>query len=152
THLATCVSCRALMARLSPADRQVAGAVSAWRVPRVDPKWLSLAAMLLVGVTLWMAWPRVASSPESQAARSEAVTAAPAPRPDAAAPGSAPIPPVAATDAPKEALSRQALDARAHKTERDAFSESGGAGARPQAAGRDANAAGAGAAAGSLRS
>jgi Putative zinc-finger len=103
-HLATCVSCRALMARLSPI--QSGGSVTgpSWRLPRIDARWGALAATLLVGTALWMAWPGGTTTPESTIAGREAPPDAGALETKAASPRaveSAPPPAVpAATAAP----------------------------------------------------
>lgn len=68
SHLATCARCRALMARLSPIEAPSSATSPVWRLPRIDARWGALAATLLVGTVLWMAWPRTAVQPESRVA------------------------------------------------------------------------------------
>ena len=72
-HLATCSNCRTLMARLAPVG--ATPATAGWRLPRLDARWGSLAATLLVATVLWMAWPRseTGSRLNSQTAVSEAL-------------------------------------------------------------------------------
>jgi photosystem II stability/assembly factor-like uncharacterized protein len=86
SHLVTCPSCRALMARLSPTVGVSVHVGGGWRVPRVDPKWLSLAAMIVVGATLWAVFPRTSEGPAGIASADKLAQARPAePGPGAAA-------------------------------------------------------------------
>lgn len=87
-HLATCVRCRALMARLAPVEAAPSPAVSvnSGRTWRIEPRWLSLAAMFLVGAVLWMAWPR-GTPPSQTVARGDV-----GPSTESAAPLEAPAP------------------------------------------------------------
>jgi hypothetical protein len=75
-HLASCASCRALMARLAPIEAAGAAPAAGWRMPAIDARWGALAASLLVAAVVWMAWPRATPLPATTMARHDAVAGA----------------------------------------------------------------------------
>ena len=120
-HLAACTACRRLMATLVPADEPRAEPADVLRpVFRVDWKWLSMAAMVVLAVGVWYAMrpalPRPPSQPMAQSApaRPDAgdVAVADTPRPRAAEPPRAaakpPPPPGQAASEVADSSNRQA--------------------------------------------
>jgi hypothetical protein len=104
-HLATCASCRALMARLSPIDAAAPAAAPTVRFFSIDARWGALAATFLVAAVAWMVWPRATPGPAMTMARQEVAA------PGGAAPGGGAGAPPAASPNPVPAGPQAMLDA-----------------------------------------